>query len=118
MNKPLIKNSDICEILTLASILLFTSTSSLAEVNPTEKVYTQNGYPYQGLVDRSEQVTIFYTKGADKGAENISCRVEVSQNGQIWQGEERITSLKKFTLKPLRACIDREEAKKLLAKTF
>lgn len=114
MNKKHTNNPSILKILTLASILLFTSTNSLAELNHTEKVYTQKGYPYEGLVDRSEQVTIFYTKGAD----NISCRVEVSQDGQIWQGEERNTSLKKFTLKPLRACIDREEAKKLLAKTF
>jgi hypothetical protein len=114
MNKPKFYNLSIYKILTLASILVFTSISSLAELNPTEKVYAQKGYPYEGLVDRSEQVTIFYTKAA----ESISCRVEVSQNGQIWQGEERSTSLKKFSLKPLRACIDREEAKKLLAKTF
>jgi hypothetical protein len=42
----------------------------------------------------------------------------VSQNGQIWQGEEIQTSLKKFTQKPLRSCMDRDEAKKLLANTF
>jgi len=114
MNIPHTVNLGILKIFTLTSILLFTSTNSLAELNQTEKVYAQKGYPYEGLIDRSEQVTILYTKGE----ENISCRVKVSQNGQIWLGEEHSTSLKKFTQKPLRACMNREEAKKLLAKTF
>jgi hypothetical protein len=114
MNKSHTEKTDILKILTLASILLFTSIDSLAELNQAKEIYTQKGYPYEGLVDRSEQVTIFYIKGAD----NISCRVEVSQNGQIWQGEEIQTSLKKFTQKPLRSCMDRDEAKKLLANTF
>jgi hypothetical protein len=104
----------IMKILAFTSIILFTSTNSLAELNQTEKVYTQEGYPYKGLLDRSEQVKIFYTKGID----TVSCRVEVSQNGQIWQGEEHNTSLKKFTQKPLGACMNRVDAKKLLANTF
>jgi len=114
MNKSTTEKSSILKILSLASIILFTSTSSLAELNQIEKVHTQKGYPYEGLVDRSEQVTIYYVEGTD----NISCRVEVSQKGQIWQGEERSTSLKKFTQKPLRSCMDRKDAKKLLANTF
>lgn len=114
MNKSHTEKTGIIETLTLVSMLLFTSTNSLAELNQIEEIYTQKGYPYEGLVDRSEQVTIFYIKGTD----NISCRVEVSQGGQIWQGEERSISLKKFTQKPLRACMDREDAKQLLANTF
>lgn len=114
MNISLIEKNSIFKIFSLASILLFTSTYSLAEVNQDKGLHIQKGYPYEGLVDRSEQVTILYTKGAD----NISCRVEVSQNGKIWKGEKIHTSLKKFTQKPLRSCMDREEAKKLLAKTF
>lgn len=114
MNTLYIAKTNILKILTLASAMLFTSTSSLAELNQTEKVYTQNGYPYEGLVDRSEEVTILYTEKAD----TVSCRVKVSQKGQIWEGKERNTSLKKFTQKPLRACLDRVEAKKLLANTF
>lgn len=114
MNKLHSKNKSSFKILTLASTILLLSNSSLAELNQLDKVYTQQGYPYQGLVERSEQVTIFYTEKA----ENISCRVEVSQNGQVWQGEVRTTSVKKFTHKPLRVCMNREDAKKLLAKTF
>ena len=114
MKKLTLPKLSILEIITLASILLFTSANSIAELNPIKEIQIQEGYPYEGLVDRSEAVKIFYKALAD----NISCRVEVSQKGQIWQGKERSISLKKFTKKPLRACMDREEAKKLLANTF
>jgi hypothetical protein len=114
MKKQNITKSNVLKALSLASILLFASTNSLAELNQVEKVYTQKGYPYEGLVDRSEQVTIFYTESVNK----VSCRVEVSQNGQTWRGVQRNTSVKSFTQKPLRACLDRVDAKKLLANTF
>ncbi|AGH46620.1 hypothetical protein [Paraglaciecola psychrophila] len=114
MNQSHTGKTGIIVTLTLVSILLFTSNNSLAELNQIEEIYTQKGYPYEGLVDRSEQVTIFYIEGTD----NIVCRVEVSQGGQIWQGEERSISVNKFTQKPLRACMDREDAKVLLANTF
>ncbi|WP_339725931.1 hypothetical protein [uncultured Paraglaciecola sp.] len=114
MNKIKFKKYDILKTITLTSILLLTSTHSLAELNLEEKVYTQKGYPYEGLVARSEQVTIFYTKDTN----NVSCRVEVSQEGEIWRGEVRKSSIKHFTQKPLRACLNRVDAKKLLADTF
>lgn len=114
MNKRYIVKTNIFKILAMTLTLLVISTSSLAELNQPAKVYTQKGYPYEGLVKRSEQVTIIYTKGTD----NINCRVEVSQDGQIWQGEKHSTTSKKFTQTPLSACMDREDAKTLLAKTF
>jgi hypothetical protein len=114
MNKSYIVKASILRIFTLASALLLTSTNSLAELNTTEKLYIEKGFPYEGLVDRSEDVRIFYKAIAD----NISCRVEVLQDGQTWKGEERNISFKKFTQKPLHACLDRDDAKKLLANTF
>ncbi|MEP1448776.1 MAG: hypothetical protein ABJK37_21915 [Paraglaciecola sp.] len=114
MNKHHFKNYGLLKVFTIALALLLTSNNSLAELNQIQKVYTQKGYPYGGLVDRSEQVTILYTVSSD----TISCRVEVAYNGQIWKGEQRNTSLNKFTQKPLHSCLDREQAKKLLAKTF
>ena len=114
MNKSYIVKSSMLRIFTLALILLLTATSSLAELNPSERLYIEKGYPYEGLVDRSEEVRIFYKELAD----NISCRVEVSQDGQTWKGEERNISSKKFIRKPLHACLNREDAKKLLANTF
>ena len=114
MNWSYIEKIGNFKILTLTLIILFTSTNSLAKINQGEGVYIQKGYPYEGLVDRSELVKIFYKELAD----NITCRVEVSQNGKIWQSKERSISLKKFTQKPLRVCMDRVDAKKLLANTF
>jgi hypothetical protein len=29
-------------------------------------MYTQKGFPYNELVDRSEEITVFYAQGADK----------------------------------------------------
>lgn len=114
MNKHYIEKFGFFRILTIALTLLLASSNSLAELTQIQKVYTQKGYPYGGLVDRSEQVTILYTVSSD----TISCRVEVSHNGQIWKGEQKNTSLNKFTQKPLHSCLEREQAKKLLAKTF
>jgi len=114
MNKQNLVKTNIFKILVMASALTIASTNSLAELNQKTEVYTQKGYPYEDLVNRTEAVTIFYTESLD----NISCRVEVSHNGQIWRGEERSTSLKTFTQKPLRACLKRVDAKNLLANTF
>ena len=114
MNKQHTVKSKIFKIIAMTSALLLVSPHSLAELNLTEKIYTQKGYPYQGLVDRSEQVTIFYKESIN----NVRCRVEVSQNGEVWRGVEREISLKKFSNKPLSACLKRGDAKKLLAKTF
>ena len=107
------RKKSMLKILVLTFIALFASTNSLAKITQ-EEVYIQRGYPYEGLVVHSEAVKIFYTELAD----NITCRVEVTQDGHIWRGEEHNTSLKKFTQKPLSACMDRVDAKKLLANTF
>lgn len=102
--KRSVKNSRL-KLVTLISVIVFTSTNALAEINFQGKVQTQRGYPYEGLVNRSEEVKIFYTELA----QSITCRVEVLQNGKIWQGEEHSTTAKKFTQKPLRVCMDRVE---------
>jgi hypothetical protein len=83
MSKLHIRKIGIFKILACTSTILFSSTNSLAKINQIEEAYIYKGYPYEGLVDRSEAVNIFYKALAD----NISCRVEVSQNGQIWQSE-------------------------------
>lgn len=100
--------------LLLALSIITISTNSLAEVNIIEKMYTQQGYPYAGLVKRSEVVKVFYQEVGT----NVNCRVEVSQDGETWRGEAQTTSAKKFNLTPLKTCLNRQAAKQLLAKTF
>jgi hypothetical protein len=80
MNNTHNNKSGMLRIFTLASIILLASTNSLAEITHVETINTQEGYPYKGLVDRSEEVTIIYTQGSN----NVSCRVQVLQNGQTW----------------------------------
>lgn len=106
--------SKIAIILTLSLTTTLTSTYTLAKVDNSETVYTQQGYPYAGLVKRSELVKIVYTEtGGD-----INCRVEVLQDGKVWQGEANTTSAKKFNQKPLSSCLNRQSAKQLLANTY
>lgn len=103
--------------LTLISVLtlsVFFSTNSLAKLNSVEKVYTQEGYPYADLIRRSEQVNLIYTESENE----VNCRVEVSNNGQVWQGAKRVAKLKNFKNKPLQSCLARPVAKKLLANTY
>ena len=99
---------------TLGLLLFFTSLHSLANINRGTDIYIQKGYPYEGLVHRSEEVRIFYTNMENQ----VSCRVEILQKGKVWKGEAQQASLKKFKEKPLRTCLDRDEAKQFLANTF
>ena len=99
---------------TLLSVtLLLSSTSALANLKQIEKLYTQEGYPYEPLVRRADEVKIIY----EETGEDIRCRVEVLQKGKIWQGEEQNIKAKSFNLKPLRSCLARAQAKQLLTNT-
>jgi hypothetical protein len=103
--------------LTIVSVLTFStffSTHSLAKLNFVGKIHTQEGYPYADLIRRSEQMNLIYTKSENK----VTCRVEVSNNGQVWQGPEHVTKLKNFKNKPLYSCLARPAARKLLASTY
>ena len=93
---------------------LVISTNSLAELNQVEKINTAQGYPYGTLVKRSDEVKIFYKETAN----NINCRTEILQNGELTKGAVQTISLKKFKQKPLGACLARPLAKKLLAQTY
>lgn len=74
-------------------------------------IYTQAGYPYADLVRRSDSVRLVYADQKDK----VSCRTEVQKQGQVWQGEAKEVSKKAFAKKPLQACLDRQQAKTILA---
>jgi hypothetical protein len=103
--------------LTIISLLLFGvffSTNSLAKLNNVEKINTQEGYPYADLVRKSEQLNLIYTKSDNE----VNCRVEISKNGQVWQGQKQVAKLKDFKNKPLRSCFSRLEAKKILASIY
>jgi hypothetical protein len=108
-------NNTLALTIILALILsVFFSTNSLAKLNEMEKIHTQEGYPYADLIRRSEQVNLIYSQSKNE----VNCRVEVFNNGQVWKGSERVTKLKNFKDKPLHSCLARPAAKKLLASTY
>ena len=95
--------------------LLFISFSGIsAQQAGDDMLYTNQGYPYESLVKRSESIKIFYTKNK----ESTRCRVEVDVKGKIWRSSQQSISNKAFNATPLAACLARSDAKQLLAKTF
>ncbi|MBU2971368.1 hypothetical protein KO527_18665 [Pseudoalteromonas sp. C2R02] len=102
------------KLLTYLSIYLIALLSiTLAEAN-TNKLFTEQGYPYDLLIKRTNEVKIIYSE--NKKA--VNCRVELN-----WQDQKVTTqSIKvekvKFNAKPFATCLPREQAKTILAKTF
>lgn len=104
-------------IISTAIILLVVSLGNgpaLAAKNTLEKLYSYAGYPYQDLVRRATLVKIVYSQHGDE----MTCRAEVTQNEQIWRGQVTSAKRQNFIAEPLRSCLNREEAKILLKKTF
>ena len=107
-------NTSALTLISIFMVSVFFSTNSLAKLNNVEKIHTQEGYPYADIVRISEQVNLIYTESENE----VNCRVEVSKNGQLWQGAQQIAELKNFKNKPLRSCLTRPEAKKILASIY
>jgi len=103
-------------ILTTITIITvsFTSGQLFAATDTLEKVYTEAGYPYADLVRRAELVQIIYSQNG----ENMTCRAQVMRNTQILRGQTNRVKQQDFIAKPLRACLSRVEAKKLLKKIY
>lgn len=103
-------------ILTAITIitLYLTSGQVVAATDTLEKLYTEAGYPYGDLVRRAELVQIIYSQNG----ENMTCRAQVKHNTQILRGQTNQVKQQYFIAKPLRACLSRLEAKKLLKKIY
>ncbi|QHJ11497.1 hypothetical protein FX988_01731 [Paraglaciecola mesophila] len=102
--------------LRLTLLMLFTllmSHSSYA-VQPLEKLYTLPGYPYEPLVRRAERVAIAFKQEGNM----VRCRTEISQHDTHWTGKPRLVGQEAFNEAPLRSCLNRSDAKKLLKKSY
>lgn len=80
----------------------------------TNKLFTEQGYPYDLLIKRTNEVKIIYSENE----RYVNCRVELN-----WQDQKMTTqSIKveqvKFNEKPFATCLPRAQAKTILAKTF
>jgi hypothetical protein len=109
-----LSNTSALKIIIVLVASIFFSSNSLAKLNHIEKMYSQEGYPYADLIRRSEKVNLIYTESENE----VNCRVEISSDGRVWQGQNRVAKLKNFKNKPLHSCLTRPEAKKLLANIY
>jgi hypothetical protein len=99
--------------LILVSLCITKSLSCLAQTDQFEMFNTNEGYPFNLLLKRTEQVKLIY-----KGKHKVTCHVEVRDEGKVWIGETYNAKLTKFSQAPLSACMDRELAKKIVRTTF
>lgn len=111
-NKHVVANLLALIVMTLAVIY---APFSLAEVNNEAKLYTQEGYPYGPLIQRIDSVKIRYS---ELGNKQMKCSTELRNNSQVWTTEVRQVSAKKFNKTPLKVCLERDLAKRILAGTF
>ncbi|WP_340678870.1 hypothetical protein [Paraglaciecola sp.] len=98
-------------IILFATILF--STKNLANLKLEDKIDNIEGYPYNLLIQRTDQVQVIY-----KGGKQISCRVDIRLGEQLWSGETQVVKAQKFKQSPLKYCLDRAYAKQILATTF
>jgi hypothetical protein len=92
---------------------LFFSNYSLANLELGNAISNIESYPYNLLVQRTDQVKIIY-----KGDKEISCRVEIQKGEQRWSGDSQVVTVKEFEQSPLKQCLNRTFAKEILASTF
>lgn len=79
-----------------------------------EKLYSEKGYPYKELIQRSDSVKIFYT---EKDA-LVNCKVEVNNQQDVWTSTAVSITKDSFTEAPLASCLKRNKAKEILASTY
>lgn len=89
------------------------ANSNLVNINLNEKIFTQKGYPYKDLVQRTELVKLHYN---DAG-ESVNCSVEIISGSQVWFSPSLNISKRSFKKAPFASCIERSFAKKVLNST-
>ncbi|WDD97559.1 hypothetical protein [Thalassomonas actiniarum] len=100
----------------LAAIAIFVTSVlvvTIAQAN-ADKVYSAQGYPYKLLINRADEVKIFYREHET----GIRCHVEVSRNSEKMMSVAVEVTAEQFEQLPLTSCLPRKAAKALLAGTF
>lgn len=105
------KNQLTKAIIIATSIIM--SHSALG-ANDHEVKYSNKGYPYNLLIERAKSLKVSYSKKL----KNINCKVMFKHNGETLISEKVSTSINDFELTPLASCLNRQQAKQWLAKTF
>lgn len=100
----------------LTLILMFISLNAIISnaSAQSEKIYSEKGYPYKEVINRTNEVKIIYTENSQQ----VACKVLISLQNGTYQSTEKEVSKKAFDSAPLASCLARSEAKTVLAKTF
>lgn len=102
---------NVLSVFTIITVILLSAGIARADV---EKLYSSKGYPYQLLINRVDEVKIFY----HENKEELSCYVEVKRGSEKMRSTPLQVSFQAFSQMPLVSCLSRTEAKSLLAQTF
>ncbi|WOH37264.1 hypothetical protein RI844_18175 [Thalassotalea fonticola] len=94
----------------LISIFLFLNLANAEHIT----VDTANKYPYNDLINRTDDVKVFYTNNDEK----FSCKVEIVLDKMKWVSTEKKISKEFFYNDPLSNCLSRDKAKQILFQTF
>ncbi len=96
--------------------MAFITTLFLSSIANAQHFTVSNAadYPYKNLVNRTDQVKVFYTTNK----QNISCRVEVELDKMTWSSAEKTILSEPSTNELLVNCLSRETAKQILTQTF
>lgn len=100
---------------TLLTVVTMASSIVSAEITSNiEKRLVEKGYPYGLLVERVDSVKILFSENQ----QGISCSVELENKGSMHKSDTVFVKKNRFQLKPLSSCLNRDQAKNWLAKTF
>jgi len=77
-------------------------------------VDTALNYPYKNLINRTDDVKIFYTTNND----NLTCRVEIKLDKMKWASVEKKINKTFFYHDPLTNCLSKESAEQILLQSF
>jgi len=102
------------KLITLFTFYLIILLSTNPVTANTNKLFTEQGYPYDLLIKRTDEVKIIYSENEKE----VNCRVELNwQDQKITTQPIKIEKIK-FNAKPFATCLPRQQAKTILAKTF
>ncbi|SFB89855.1 hypothetical protein [Pseudoalteromonas denitrificans] len=95
-----------------AVLLIFISTTSVNA--QSHKLYSNQGYPYNLLIKRTDKIKIIYSESES----STKCRVEIKWKNSHISTQSININHSKFNQKPLASCLPRAQAKLILKKTF
>lgn len=74
------------------------------------KVQFASHYPYKNLIERTDDINVFYTIEND----NLTCKVEVKLDNMKWESVNKEISKTIFNHDPFTHCLSRESAEQIL----